>query len=57
MNRIENLLKVFQKTKKKIKHMKKLSFITQFEIEFLLLFTGCRKVLGKMPVLQLFINH
>ena len=24
-------------------------FITQFKIEFLLLFTGCRKVLGKMP--------
>ena len=30
--------------------MKRLSFITQFKIEFLLLFTGCRKVLGKMPV-------
>ena len=28
--------------------MKKLS-ITQFEIEFLLLFTGCRNALGKMP--------
>ena len=25
------------------------SFITQFKIEFLLLFAGCRKVLGKMP--------
>ena len=31
--------------------MKRLSFITQFKIEFLLLFTGCRKVLGKMPEL------
>ena len=29
--------------------MKWLSFITQFKIEFLLLFTGCRKVLEKMP--------
>ena len=29
--------------------MKKLSFITQFKIEFLLPFTGCRKMLGKMP--------
>ena len=29
----------------------RLSFITQFKIEFLIPFTGCRKVLGKMPVL------
>ena len=29
--------------------MKRLSFITQFKIEFLLPFTSCRKVLGKMP--------
>ena len=28
---------------------KRLSFITQFKTEFLLLFTGCRKVPGKMP--------
>ena len=34
--------------------MKKFSFITQFKIEFLLRFTGCRKVLGKMPVSKLF---
>ena len=27
----------------------KLSFMTQFKIEFLLLFTGRRKVLEKMP--------
>ena len=33
--------------------MKRLSFITQFKIEFLLLFTGCRKVLGKIPVMAL----
>ena len=26
-----------------------MSFITQFKIEFLLPFTGSRKVLGKMP--------
>ena len=34
--------------------MKKLSFITQLKIEFLLQFTGCRKVHGKMPVRKLF---
>ena len=34
----------------KKKHMKKLSFITQFKIAFLLLFTGCSEVLGKMLV-------
>ena len=27
--------------------MKRLSFITQFKIEYLLMFTGCRKGLGK----------
>ena len=36
---------IFQKLKRK-KRMRKLSFITQFKIEFLLRFTGCRKVLG-----------
>ena len=30
--------------------MKRLSFTVQFKIEFLLLFAGCRKVLGKMPI-------
>ena len=34
----------FEKEKK----MKRLSFITQFKIEFLLLFTSCRKLLGKL---------
>ena len=29
--------------------MKRLSFITQFKIEFLLTFTCCRKVYEKMP--------
>ena len=29
--------------------MKRLSFITQFKIEFLLPLTSCRKVLGNMP--------
>ena len=43
--------------------MKRLSFITQFMFEFLLLFTGSRKVLGKMPayykkdVNQKIFNH
>ena len=30
-----------------------IDFITQLKIEFLLLFTSCRKVLGRMPDLQL----
>ena len=33
-----------------------LSFITKFNIEFLLLFNSCRKVLGKMPA-KLTINN
>ena len=45
---MENLSRVFQKQKRK-NHIKRLSFITQFKIEFLLPFTSCRKVLGKMP--------
>ena len=48
---MENFSKEFQKQKKETKHMKKLSFITQFKIEYLLSFTVCRKVLGKMPEL------
>ena len=43
---MENLSSVFQKHKKESE--KRFSFITQFKIEFLLLFTGCEKVLGKM---------
>ena len=43
-----NLSRVFQKQKRK-KHMKKLSLINHFKIEFLLPFSCCRKVLGKMP--------
>ena len=39
---------VFKKKKKK-KHTKRLSFITQFKIEFLIALFDCRKVLGKMP--------
>ena len=34
-------------------HMKRLSFITQFKIEFLLPFIGCRKVLGKITILKI----
>ena len=30
----------------KQKQMKRFSFVTQFKIEFLLPFTGCRQVLG-----------
>ena len=36
--------------------LKKLSFTTQFNIEFLLSFTGCRKVLRKMPEHQGFLE-
>ena len=50
---MENLSRVFQDKKEK-KHMKKLSFKTQFKTDFLLPFTGCRKVLVKMPVSKLF---
>ena len=35
--------------------MKRLSFIAQFKIEFLLSFTSCRKVLGKMPDIYIYI--
>ena len=34
-------------------HMKRLIFITQFKIEFLLPFIGCRKVLGKITILKI----
>ena len=33
----------------------RLSFITQFKIEFLLPFTDCRKVLGKMPDIYILV--
>ena len=33
--------------------MKRLSFITQFKIKFLLPFIGCRKVLGKITILKI----
>ena len=52
---MENLSRVFQKQTKK-KHMKRLNVITQFKIEFLLLFSSCRKVLGKMPFYAWFLN-
>ena len=35
--------------KEKKKHIKKLTFITQFNFKFLIMFTGCREVVGKMP--------
>ena len=40
--------KPFKRLKKKKKNLKRLSFIAQFKIEFLLPFTGYRKVHGKM---------
>ena len=46
---MENLSKMFKKQKKKKKSMNRFSFMTQFKIEFLLPFTGCKKVFGKMP--------
>ena len=39
---------------KRTKHIQTLSFVTQFKVEVLLPFTGCRKVLGKMPFSKLF---
>ena len=41
---------VLQKQKRK-KNMKRLSFLTLFKIEFLLPFTSCRTVLGKVLIL------
>ena len=45
----EKSFKVVSKTKKKKTSEEGLSFITKFKIEFLLPFTGFRKVLGKLP--------
>ena len=39
------------KQAKKQKHMKRLRFITKFKIEFLLSFTGCTNMFGKIPVI------
>ena len=47
---------MFQKQKKKKKHMKRISFITQFKIEFLLLFICCRKMFGKIPAADVKAN-
>ena len=44
--------KIFQGFLKKI-YMKRMSFTAPFKIELLLPFTGCRKVLGKMPARHL----
>ena len=43
---MENLSRVFQKPKRKTTH-EEMSFKTQSKIEFLIPFTGCRKVLEK----------
>ena len=45
---MENLLRLFEKKKINMKRL------TQFKIEFLRPFTGCRKVLGKIPVEKYF---
>ena len=42
--------------KRRKTNMKRVSFITQFKIEFLLPFTGCRNVLGKIPGTS-FLGH
>ena len=49
-----NFWRVFSKIEKKKRkakqqNTKRLSFMTQFKTEILQPFTGCRKVLGKMP--------
>ena len=49
---MEYLSKLFQKEKNQKKH-EEIGFITKFKIEFLPPFTGCRKVLGKLPALPL----
>ena len=48
MNRVKNFSRVFQKEI----HMKRLSFITQFETEFLLLLSSYTKLLGKRSDLE-----
>ena len=45
---MENLSKVFLDKHRK-KDLRRLSFKTQFMVEFLLLLTGCRKMLGQKP--------
>ena len=47
---MDNLSRVFQ-IQSKI-NMKRLSFITQFKIQFLLLLTSCKQVLGKMSAIK-----
>ena len=56
MNGIEILSRVFQKqtnkqTNKKQEEIEFHNLITLFKIEFLIPFTGCRKVVGKIPAL------
>ena len=46
-----------KKKKKKMKRLSRLSFITQFKIEFLLPFTGHRKVLKKCLPSSIKINR
>ena len=47
---MENISRVFQKQKRKKLH-EEIELHNSFKIGFLLPLTGCRKVLGKMPVI------
>ena len=53
--------KIFQSCFKNKRHMKRMGFITQLKIEFLLLFASCKKLVGKMLALVdnkvRFFNH
>ena len=51
---LQFFIRSFQEKLTRRVKLKRLSVITQFKIEFLLPFTGCRKVLRKMPTLRVF---
>ena len=57
MNRMENLSKLFQKQKRKTKKThEETEFHNSIQVEFLLPFTGCGKLIGKMPAINTFLN-
>ena len=47
----KSFFRSFEKKLTRRVKLKRLSFIAQFNIDLLLRFTGCRKVLGKMSAL------
>ena len=49
---MRNFSRVCKNKKRKKNHKKRLSFITEFETEYLLMLTSCQKGLGKMSDLQ-----